>query len=253
MSPAFATNVLPYISANLLSPITANALSLPSVRWPGILSAGALVMSFEKKPRSRKDNAAADEQQVFRRRLSQARLGNRAALGELLEAVRPRLLAQARRTVSRSLAAKFDPADLVQETALEMHRSLGSFRGRTRGEFLAWGAQILTHKAISATRHYKLTRKREVRREVPLDGHANFASASSDGRAPQSADRDERWEAKLAAAVDKLPPRMREAFRLHYFELQSYAEIAARMQCSSEAARKLCSRAAKRLRQELKP
>ncbi len=209
-------------------------------------------MSFPQKPSPGPTDADHEpsDHDAFRRLLTKARRECGAALGELIESVRPQLLARARRNISRALAAKLDPADLVQETALDIHRSLRDFRGHTRGEFLAWASQILAHKAVSATRYYKLTRKREVRREVSLDGMSNLAIDAVARRPQPSAEPDEHWAARLEAAIARLPEQMRQAFALHYLELMSYGEIAAQMHCSAEAVRKRCSRAAARLRRE---
>ncbi len=63
--------------------------------------------------------------------LRQARTGDGAALGELLELYENYLRLLARLQIGRRLQSKVDPADLVQETFLEAHRHFALFRGTT--------------------------------------------------------------------------------------------------------------------------
>ena len=71
--------------------------------------------------------AGADPGDLLRR----ARAGDDAALGALLEHYRAYLALLARLQIDHRLQGKADPADLVQETFLEAHRSFPRFRGET--------------------------------------------------------------------------------------------------------------------------
>ena len=76
------------------------------------------------------------------RMLLEARDGDTAALGQMLELHRRYLTLLARLQIYQRLQGKADPADLVQETFLEAHRNFGKFRGTTQGEFVCWLRQI---------------------------------------------------------------------------------------------------------------
>ena len=61
------------------------------------------------------------------RLLAQARTGDGAALGRLLELYRNYLRLQARALIGAGLRVRLDPSDLVQETFLEAHRDFARF------------------------------------------------------------------------------------------------------------------------------
>ena len=75
--------------------------------------------------------------------LRKARTGDGAALGQMLAQYRNYLSLLARLQIGRRLQGKVDPADLVQETFLEAHRSFARFQGESEGELVQWLRQIL--------------------------------------------------------------------------------------------------------------
>jgi RNA polymerase sigma-70 factor (ECF subfamily) len=94
--------------------------------------------------------------------LRQARTGNGAALGQLLELYRSYLALLARLQIGRRLQGKVDAADLVQETFLEAHRSWVQFRGTSEAELIGWLRQILASKLSELIRRYLGTQRRDV-------------------------------------------------------------------------------------------
>ncbi len=96
--------------------------------------------------------------------LNQARNGDNAARDRLFATCRNYLAVVARAEVGSWLQAKVDASDLVQQTMLDAHRGLASFRGTTEGEWLGWLRQILSHNAADFVRHYGQTEKRQVGR-----------------------------------------------------------------------------------------
>ena len=85
-----------------------------------------------------------------------------------LEAFRPYLRMVARLHWDARLRGKLDPEDLVQQTLLEAHRSLGQFRGETDAELAGWLTQILAHQLAHAVRYYTQA-MRDLGQEVPLE------------------------------------------------------------------------------------
>jgi RNA polymerase sigma-70 factor (ECF subfamily) len=67
----------------------------------------------------------ADPEQLLR----EARAGDGATLGQLLELYRQYLGLLARVQIGQRLQGKVDASDLVQETFLEAHRHFARFRG----------------------------------------------------------------------------------------------------------------------------
>ena len=56
--------------------------------------------------------------------------------------------------VESRFAAKFDPADVVQQALLQATRDMAAFRGNSEAEFLAWLRSILAHALAHEVRRY---------------------------------------------------------------------------------------------------
>src|SRR5262249_39157967 len=112
--------------------------------------------------------------------LRQARDGDGAALGQLLERYRHYLALLARLQIGRRLQGKVDPLDLVQETFLEAHRHLPGFRGSREEEFVSWLRQILATNLAHLVRRYCGTQRRDVRLERRLTDELDQSSRALD-------------------------------------------------------------------------
>jgi RNA polymerase sigma-70 factor (ECF subfamily) len=182
--------------------------------------------------------------------LSAARDGSREAIGDILGGCRDYLLQIAIEELTSDLSRKLGPSDLVQDTLLEAQRDFGRFRGRTRGEVLAWLRGILLHNLANATRHYLATGMRQVSRESGLSVaiEAGLPAPGSDEPVTRILAL-ERHEA-LAAALTRLPPEAQAVVRARNLEGLSFADIGARLGLSGDAARKVWARAVLRLQRE---
>lgn len=166
------------------------------------------------------------------------------------------LLLLARIRLDRKLKGKIEPSDLVQQTMLEAHQALASFRGDSMAAQAAWLRQILARNMANAVRD--LTReKRDVTRERSI--HADLdASASqlegwlaADQSSPsQQAQRNER-AFLLAEALTNLPEQQREAVILRHFHGSSLADIAEELETTTAAVTGLLHRGLKNLRKSL--
>ena len=199
----------------------------------------------------RNEHADGLASQVFGRSLTDARNGSSASLGEVLEACRTYLLSVAAREVSPDLRAKISPSDLVQETCVEAHRHFARFCGTTQQELLAWLRSILHHRLKKAHRRFRLAAKRQLDREIPLDGLSSVIVPADrlsreinfPGRqllADEDAD-------NLARALAQLPAEYQQVIQLRNWELRSFGDIGLAMNRSAEAARSLWSRAVQHL------
>jgi RNA polymerase sigma-70 factor (ECF subfamily) len=189
--------------------------------------------------------------------LSQARLGRREALGELLEAHRNYVMVLARIQLGRRLQGKVDASDLVQDVHVEAYRAFERFAGDTRATFLAWLRQILAGQLAHLVRRYCGTQARDVRLEQTLerelaDSSQMLDNALIDQRTPpdEAAVRREQG-ILLADALARLPPDYREAIILRQLEGLSFAEVATRLGRSVDSVQKLWVRALDRLRREM--
>jgi len=117
--------------------------------------------------------------------------------------------------VRRMLGNHADADDATQETFIQVHRSIGTFRGEA--PLRAWIFAIAGRKALDA-----IARRRTPERSF----EAAFEEASSALATDPLFDGDAAARA-LHAAVLALPDRQRQVFVMRYFEALPYADIAA--------------------------
>jgi RNA polymerase sigma-70 factor (ECF subfamily) len=183
--------------------------------------------------------------------LAGARAGEPDALGRAFETCRAYLLLVAEKEMAPGLRAKGGASDLVQQTFLEAQQAFGRFRGASHDELLAWLRRLLLNNVANFRRHWQTTAKRRASREVSLDGAAVTPHVAGAGPTPsREVMADERATA-VRAAIDRLPDDYQTVLRLRYEEDLPFEDVARRMGRTSNAVRKLWSRAVERLQQEL--
>jgi RNA polymerase sigma-70 factor (ECF subfamily) len=188
--------------------------------------------------------------------LVQARGGDQAALGRLLELYRNYLRLLARSLIRPPLEVQVDASDLVQETFLKAHRAFGQFAGAGEAELVAWLRQILVRTLANQAKHHR-ARRRDQRRHQSLEALLDRSSLAiqqqlADSIGSPSAHAVRREQAVLLAdALAGLPADYREVFILRNLEQVAVDEIAARMGRSPNAVRKLWGRAMVALKQAL--
>ena len=173
-----------------------------------------------------------------------------------IERYRSYLLLLARMKLDRKVRGKLDASDVVQQTMLEAHQAIKSFRGGNVAAQAAWLRQILARNLANAVRD--LTRaKRDVRKEralqTDLDDSASQLEgwlAAGESSPSQKAERHER-ALRLAEALAQLPDAQRDAVVLRHFEGLSLADIAAELGCTPAAVTGLLTRGLRNLRKSL--
>jgi RNA polymerase sigma-70 factor (ECF subfamily) len=180
------------------------------------------------------------------RLLEQARGGDEAALGQLLELYRNYLRLQARSLLGGALQVKLDASDLVQE----------SFLGGSEPELVAWLRRILVRSLADAARHHRVA-GRDYRRQESLEAmldrsslvlHGALASPVS---SPSARAIGREQAVLLADAVARLPADYREVFVLRNLEQIPTDQIATRLGRSVDAVQKLWMRALQALKRDL--
>lgn len=185
-----------------------------------------------------------------------AREGDAHALGLLLESRREALRRAADHQLRGKILARVDASDVVQQTFLEASRTFRDFQGGAEPELAAWLRQILQNKLAAAVRDNVQLRKRDVRRECPID------ESPSDAPGPMQLDagistpsvraiRAEETTA-LLRAIAELPEDQREAVRLRHLENRPLAEIAEILGRSRDATAGLIKRGVQALRDRMK-
>lgn len=189
--------------------------------------------------------------------LLEARAGDAATLGRLLELYRRYLGLLARLQIGARLQGKVDASDLVQETFLAAHRNFPRFQGTSEAQFVRWLRQILATNLANLLRHYLGTRGRDVRLEREVEADLDRSSILLDQGlvAPQPSPSEQAVRREravlLADALGRLPEDYREVLVLRHLEGLTFPQVAARMERSLDSVEKLWMRALARLRQTM--
>jgi RNA polymerase sigma-70 factor (ECF subfamily) len=194
-----------------------------------------------------------DARAEIRDLLDRARRGAPDAIGQIFEAARGHLIDLAGRELPADVRAKIAPSDVVQETAVDMHRDFGQFTGQSAEECYAWLREILRHNVVDAIRRYRDALKREAVREVSLTARSGpGGQAFVDGhRLPEGSAIRREEAAVLKHTMARLPEDYRRVLELRYWGGLSFVAIAPELGRSPEAVRKLWYRALERLQDEL--
>jgi RNA polymerase sigma-70 factor, ECF subfamily len=182
-----------------------------------------------------------------------ARQGEHDALGVLLDFYRGYLLSKAANKLSRDIVQKVAPSDLVQETLMQASRSFGEFQGSTEAELRAWLRKILERKVIDTHRHYRNFERRDVSREVPLMEQVwqTVPWKGAVGRSSSRSAGSEKFDV-LAIKFAQLNDEQKKAIQLRTFDRLSFEEVGKQLGRSTEAARKIWTRAIQKIAQELR-
>ena len=185
---------------------------------------------------------------VNRELIERARVGDQAALGELLEKYRRYLWGLADKMLDDRVAARIDASDIVQQTCLSVHKQITEFEGNDDAQFAAWLRQIHERNIRNAARNLLHAGKRAIDREKRVSDAEAYAARQT--TASQHAVRSEE-SARLAQAIAQLPQDEQEALRRRYLDGESMVEIATGMGLTKDALVWLMKRAMASLRQHL--
>lgn len=159
--------------------------------------------------------------------------------GRCLGAVRGFL----RRGIPPSLRRKVSESDLIQETRIVALRRCLEFHVQPDGTFKGWLLRIARHKLRDAIRTYEHTAMRGAAREIERGDRPPTEMFPSTDPTPSQYAIAAEVRARLAQAMEQLPPDYREVLRLTRVEGLSIREAAGRLGRSHEATKRLHSRA----------
>ncbi|MBN2233170.1 MAG: sigma-70 family RNA polymerase sigma factor [Deltaproteobacteria bacterium] len=182
--------------------------------------------------------AAADNDQPRNDRelLERVTHGDRPAFAELVERHHERFF----RLAWRLLRDDADAADTVQEAFLRLWQQPERFDHRRGVRFTTWFYRVVVNLCLDRMRKY--------RPEVPADGPDPAADGSEN---PEHLVDELRRHRRLAAALERLPPRQKAALVLCFYEEHRNREAAEIMGVSLKALQSLLIRAKRTLKQEL--
>jgi RNA polymerase sigma-70 factor, ECF subfamily len=193
-------------------------------------------------------------------RLERARRGDRGAVSELLEGQRDRLRRVVDLRLDRRLRPRVDPSDVVQDSFLEASRRFDEYLRRPSMPFHLWVRFLTVQRIETLYREHLEAQRRNVRREVRLDGRSGSGShsaASSEvvaahllGKRTSPSRAAARAEilARVREALESMDAADREVIALRHFEQLDNAEVALVLHLEESAASKRYIRAIKRLR-----
>ncbi len=171
----------------------------------------------------------------------QSRSGDQAAFRELFDRYHRQVLGMA---VGMTGSAD-DARDVVQETFIRAHRSLGSFLGGS--SFYTWLYRIAVNAAIDLRR--RQTRRAEVVQSAPIDEEIADPDRGAD---PGTALARKEIGARILRGIAELTPEHKAAIILREIEGLSYEEISKVMQCSKGTVMSRLHYARKKLQAKLK-
>jgi RNA polymerase sigma-70 factor (ECF subfamily) len=155
--------------------------------------------------------------------VDRAKAGDRAALDELLVAMRPRALAAALKVLHN----RDDAEDAVQDAFLKVWRCLAAFEGRA--SFSTWIHRIVTNASLDLLR--KSTSRSETAERTDGQEVALTDGEPSSQETPESELCGYEIQMLVRTAVAALPAAHRQAVELREFEDCSYQEMAELIQC----------------------
>jgi RNA polymerase sigma-70 factor (ECF subfamily) len=150
-----------------------------------------------------------------------------------------------------------DPSDLVQQTLLEAYGQRAQFRGADDAARGAWLRAILARNVADAIRAQG-RQKRDIARDRSLEADFEASSArlgawlAAEQSTPSAQAVRHEQAVIVANALARLPESQREALVLHYWQDCSLAEIAARLDRTTDAVAGLLKRGLRHLRALLK-
>lgn len=178
-------------------------------------------------------------------------------LGEVLEAMRPRLEHVVAVRLDPRLRRRIDPGDVIQAAFVEVVRRFDEWETmRARMPFFCWVRLMTLQKVAELHRRHLGTRKRDVRREVngpvPGSGSTTLTQVIADrGESPSRVFVRHEWEGALHQALERMKPADREILVMRHFDRLSVEACAHALGLTRAGAKVRHLRAARRLRRML--
>jgi RNA polymerase sigma-70 factor (ECF subfamily) len=178
-----------------------------------------------------------------------AKGGDESALDQLCRVYAERVRWMVRLRMGKELRRKLDSIDVVQDVLIHVLGGLTDFTYENEGDFVRWLSRI-AENALRDNRDRFHAGKRDIRKEVPLGNGGRVTGNRPSGvpgpvvtTTPSVIVSRKEDLAKLEKAIDALKPEYKEIIILTKIEGLDYQQIADRAGKSSEAVRKLASRA----------
>jgi RNA polymerase sigma-70 factor (ECF subfamily) len=176
------------------------------------------------------------------------------AFAELFRRVRGRLEMWIALRMGPLLRSRLTVDDVLQETFLQAHRSLESFRDEGEGSFRRWIFSVAENR-LKDLHKFHGAQKRTPVREAPSfdeDERRRWAAISADGTSPSSGAHRADVTRRMTEAIERLPEELREVLVLRSIEERTFREVAERLERPTTSVKGLYSRALRELRDDLR-
>ena len=178
-----------------------------------------------------------------------AKDGDESALSQLCAVYGPRVHWLVRLRMSKELRPKLDSIDVVQDALIHALGGIKDFTYENEGDFVRWLSRIAENTLHDNWERFH-AKKRDIQKEIPLGKYRPATGGECSGiPEPVAATTPSMILSKkedldrLEKAIDALKPEYREVIVLTKIEGLNYQQIADKIGKSSEAVRKLVSRA----------
>lgn len=152
-----------------------------------------------------------------------------AALGQLLEEHRPRLLAMLRRRLDPKLNPRLDAEEILNEAFLQARRRWAAFQARPAMKPYPWIYRIALDCLIEAWRR-ETRGPRDVHRQMPLPEQTSLQLGLGlvySGTSPSEALARDELRQRVRLVMDQLKDSDREILLMRHADDLSYADISA--------------------------
>lgn len=185
--------------------------------------------------------------------------GDRVALKLLLTELDRPLHARLAGKIPKDMASLVDVDDIIQDTQIEVFRSIQKFEPRGPDSFHRWVGVLAIQRLHNAVRWHRAA-KRTSRRRTNGRYKPNFAESSvalldvlaAEGDSPSFDAHRMDAAAAIDTALDTLPEHYRQAVTLVHLEGRPVRDVAVVMGRSERAVQNLCRRALDRMRVQLR-
>lgn len=196
---------------------------------------------------------ASDETQQL---IINAKAGDEAAAGELLNRHRESLRRMVEMRFDRRIQGRVDASDIVQEVMLDANRRLNDYLANPVMPFHLWLRQMAKDRLIDAHRRHRGSHKRSVDREQGMQSPGDMDRSTLELAAqlcdpeltPAAAATMHELQRRFQDAIERLEDNDREIVLMRHFEQLSNQDVAAALNLSEPAASMRYLRAMRKLR-----
>ena len=181
------------------------------------------------------------------------RAGEREALDKLLERDLPWIRERVQLRLGKELRKRDESQDFVQDAVLEVLRYAPRFEMTDRDHFRGLMARIVEN-VLRCRHHWSQALRRSIDRERPLasDSVLNLDPPVAEVESPSVEVQNAEQESLLRLALELLEPEDRDVLVLREWKSLSFAEIAAELGGSEDAARMRFQRTLPRLAEKMR-